>query len=149
LEEELAEARDQTLRLAAALDNFRKRTARERSELWGRAQAALAGRVLETLDDLSRVLDAEVGEGAEAILDGVRMVERKLLKELEEAGLERLGASGDSFDPNQHEAIGTVPVQDPAEEGLVADVFQAGYRFGGTLLRPARVRVTVHMPADG
>ncbi|HEX9692194.1 MAG TPA: nucleotide exchange factor GrpE [Gemmatimonadales bacterium] len=149
LESERDEARDQLLRTAAEMDNFRKRTARERADMWTKAQAALAGRVIEALDDLNRVLELEVGPGgAEAILDGVRMVERKLVRELENAGLERLGEVGERFDPNHHEAVGTVVAERPEDDGTVADVFQPGYRFGSTLLRPARVRVAIHQGAS-
>ena len=144
---ELDEARDRHLRLAADFDNFRKRTTRERLETWTRAQADVVARLLDAIDDLARVTSLEVTKEAADILAGVALVERKLLKELESAGLERVGEPGEPFDPNTHEAIGTVAAQGEAEDGTVADVLQPGYRFGGALLRPARVRV--HTWAQG
>jgi molecular chaperone GrpE len=141
-DEELARMQDRYLRLAAEYDNYRKRTERERSESWLRAQADLAGRLLDPLDDLSRVSGQDGAEAAaSAVIEGVRLVERKLLRTLEEAGLEPVEAAGTPFDPEVHEALMTVPAEEPEEDDMVADVFQEGYRFKGVLLRPARVRV--------
>ena len=140
--DELGRMQDRYLRLAAEYDNYRKRTERERSESWMRAQADLVGRLLDPLDDLSRVTGNDGKEaGAEAVIEGVRLVERKLLRTLEDAGLEPVAADGTPFDPEVHEALMTVPAEDPEEDDIVADVFQPGYRFKGVLLRPARVRV--------
>lgn len=147
LSAELDEAKDRHLRLAADFDNFRKRTARERLETWTRAQADVVAKLLDAIDDLARVTSLEVTKEAADILAGVALVERKLLKELEGAGLERVGEPGEQFDPNKHEAIGTVAATGESEDGTVADVIQPGYRFGGALLRPARVRV--HTWAEG
>ena len=141
-EEEVDRMQERYLRLAAEYDNYRKRTERERSESWLRAQADLAGRLLDPLDDLSRVTGDDGQEaGAEGVIEGVRLVERKLLKALEAAGLETVDADGTPFDPEVHEALMTVPAETPDEDDMVADVFQQGYRFKGVLLRPARVRV--------
>jgi molecular chaperone GrpE len=150
LTEELAQAKDQFLRLAADLDNFRKRTARERTEMWARAQADVVSNVLDTLDDLGRVarLDPERTTTRD-LLTGVELVERKLLKELESAGLERVGTVGEPFDPNKHEAVSTVPAPSADQDHLVSAVFQPGYRFGGALLRPARVQVQIWPDRDG
>ena len=148
LSTELDEARDRHLRLAADFDNFRKRTARERLETWTRAQADVVAKLLDAIDDLARVTSLEVTKEAADILAGVALVERKLLKELESAGLERVGEPGEPFDPNKHEAIGTVAAKGESDDGTVADVIQPGYRFGGALLRPARVRVLAWAEGD-
>jgi len=140
--EALTEMQDRYLRLAAEFDNYRKRTERERSESWLRAQADLAGRLLDPLDDLNRVTDQDGAEASpDAVIEGIRLVERKLLRTLEDAGLETVQAAGTPFDPEIHEALMTVPAEAPEEDDTVADVFQKGYRFKGVLLRPARVRV--------
>lgn len=135
-------ARERYLRLAAEFDNFRKRTERERTESWTRAQAQLVERLLDPLDDLQRVahVDAEK-TSVSSLLEGVQMVERKLLRILEGAGLEMVEAEGQPFDPEAHEAIMTSPTEERESDDTVAEVFQTGYRFKGTLLRPARVRV--------
>lgn len=140
----VAELQDRYLRLAAEYDNFRKRTARERLELRTRAQADLASALLEALDDLGRVahLDPQTAAAADVIA-GVELVERKVLRQLEAAGLERIVESGVPFDPNLHEAIAQAPADAPEQDHTVAAVFQVGYRFGGQLLRPARVQVRV------
>lgn len=141
-EQELAASREKYLRLAAEFDNYRKRVEREKAESWGRAQAQLAEKLLDVLDDLQRVahFNPETAT-AQSLLEGTQMVERKLLRALESAGLEEVPAEGQPFDPAVHEALMTVPTESREEDHTVADVFQKGYRLKGTLLRPARVRV--------
>ena len=142
LELELADQKDKLLRLAADFDNFRKRTAKEKAETWGRAQADLLQRVLEAIDDLGRVAHLDPAQtSAQALHEGMGLVERKLLKTLEGVGLERVDPSGQVFDPNVHEAVMTVPAPSAEADGSVSMVFQAGYRINGMLLRPARVAV--------
>ncbi|MDQ3388357.1 MAG: nucleotide exchange factor GrpE [Gemmatimonadota bacterium] len=142
LTRELSEARDRHLRLAADFDNFRKRMERERTESWHRAQAQIVERLLDVVDDLQRIAEQSVESvSAEALLEGTRMVERKLVRALEAAGMEMIEAEGSPFDPEVHEAITTVQAERADEDNAVADVFQKGYRFKGALLRPARVRV--------
>ncbi|GBD31228.1 Protein GrpE [bacterium HR33] len=141
---ELEDLRDRHLRLAAEFDNFRKRMQRERAETWTRAQAAVVAALLDVLDDLGRVVGLDpAGVSVKDILEGVGLVERKLVRALESAGLERVGASGEAFDPNVHEAVGTAQASSAEQDHVVAEVLQPGYRFGGVLLRPARVSVYV------
>lgn len=149
LEAELAELKDRHLRLAAEYDNFRKRTLRERDEVRLRGQAEVARRLLDALDDLGRVahLDPMVTAAADVIA-GVELVERKILRELEAVGMVAINAVNVPFDPQLHEAITTIPTADETEDHTVAAVFQVGYRFNGTLLRPARVQVRMFTPAD-
>jgi len=141
LEEQLDEARDRHLRLAAEYENYRKRATRERSELNDRAQAALVGRLLDALDDMDR-LSADGGSAsAEQIRQAVELVDKKLRKELQTAGLERIEPTGAPFDPSVHEAVSTLPAPSPEQDHKVSATFQVGYRFKGTLVRPARVQV--------
>ncbi|HET6762170.1 MAG TPA: nucleotide exchange factor GrpE [Longimicrobiaceae bacterium] len=145
LRAELDAARDRHLRLAAEFDNYRKRMQREMEESRPRAQAELAGKLLDALDDLQRIADFDPETtSSKALHEGAEMVERKMLRVLEAAGLERVEADGKPFDPMVHEAITTVPTDASDEDDTVADVFQQGYRFKGILLRPARVRVKKH-----
>ncbi len=142
LEIELAEARDRQLRLAAEFDNFRKRVAREREEITHRSQAALAVRILEVLDDLDRVLAGGVQSATtEVVHQALVLIDRKLRKELEAAGLERIDPAGQAFDPSLHEAVSVLQPPEPAADHTVSATFQAGYRFKGSLIRPARVQV--------
>jgi molecular chaperone GrpE len=134
--------RDRYLRLAAEYENYRKRTDRERTELQDRAQAQLVKRILDPLDDLQRVAHFTAEKTTvEALLEGVQLVERNLLRALEAAGLEMVEAHGQPFDPEHHEALMTAPTEHEHEDESVGDVFQKGYRFRGELLRPARVTV--------
>jgi len=142
---ELSALNDRHLRLAAEFDNYRKRTERERRELSVRSQADLAGTLLDALDDLERVLDVDAGSvSADSLLEGVQLVERKLNRQLAGAGLERVDALGQRFDPESMEALMTAPTDDPARDEHVDQVLQPGYRFKGQLIRPARVRVLKH-----
>lgn len=151
---ELAEVRDKYLRLAAEFDNFRKRTARERAELWGRAQADLLQRLVDALDDLARFAHVDPATtDAKSIHDGVDMVERKVWKVLDAAGVVRIDQGGVPFDPNVHEVVTTAAAASPEEDHTVGAVLQPGYQLAGTLIRPARVVVLVWsdagQPADG
>lgn len=142
LERQLAEQQEKYLRLAAEYDNFRKRTARERGEQTSRAQAELVRLLLDPLDDLSRFAHVDPATvDAATVVQGVDMVERKLLKTLGAAGLEIIDPINQTFDPKVHEAVATEPALSPEDDHVVARVFQAGYLFNGQLLRPARVVV--------
>jgi molecular chaperone GrpE len=142
LEAECADLKDKYLRLAAEYDNFRKRAVKERTELWGRAQADLVQRLVDALDDLARFAHVDPAQtDAKTIHDGVDMVERKIWKVLEAAGVTRVDQVGVPFDPNVHEAVTTRPADHPAKDHTVGAVLQPGYRMGDTLIRPARVVV--------
>lgn len=142
LEAEVKSERDKHLRLAAEFDNFRKRMTRERQEAGARAQGDLVQGLVEVLDDIMRFahLDpATVDSGT--VVQGVAMVERKVMKTLAGHGLEVVDPAGRPFDPAFHEAVGTEPAASEDEDHLVARVYQPGYVFRGQLLRPARVVV--------
>jgi molecular chaperone GrpE len=141
LEKDLERATDMRLRLAAEFDNYRKRVERERADLFERAQGELAKRLLDSIDDLDRVSEFGPETPISAMLEGVQLVERKLLAALGSAGLEEVVAAGRPFDPNEMEAVAAVSTDDPAQDDHVLDVFQKGWRFHGQLIRPARVRV--------
>ena len=141
LRRQLNDQREKYLRLAAEFDNFRKRVTRERTELGERAQAGLVTRLLDVLDDMDR-LGADGGAASpESIRQAVGLVDKKLRKELEAAGLERIDPAGQPFDPSLHEAVSTLPPPSPDRDHTVSATFQTGYRFKGTLIRPARVQV--------
>jgi molecular chaperone GrpE len=150
LEGELADLKDKYLRLAAEYDNFRKRSVKERTDVWGRAQADLVQRLVDALDDLARFAHVDPAEtDAKTIHDGVDMVERKVWKELDAAGVTRVDQIGVPFDPNVHEAVTTRPADHAAKDHTVGAVLQPGYRMGGALLRPARVVVLTWQERDG
>ncbi|HET6836809.1 MAG TPA: nucleotide exchange factor GrpE [Gemmatimonadales bacterium] len=141
LEGDLAELKDRHLRLAAEYDNYRKRSSRERAELADRAQASFVAKLLDVLDDLDRLVASDPNTPLPTLREGLSAVDRKLWKQLEDAGVERIDPVGTAFDPALHEAVSTVPAPDRASEHTVSATFQPGYRFKGTLVRPARVQV--------
>ena len=142
LRRELEVQRDKYLRLAAEYDNFRKRSVRERQEAEHRGQANMVKGMLEAIDDLARFAHVDPSTAdAKTFVDGVAMVERKLLKSLAGHGLEVVNPLDQPFDPNVHEAISTQPAPSREDDDMVGQVYQVGYLFNGQLLRPARVVV--------
>jgi molecular chaperone GrpE len=143
----VAELRDKYLRLAAEFDNYRKRTTRERAEAGARAQGELVRHIVDSLDDLGRVIAVDpAATDARSVVQGVDLVAKKLLKALTAAGLEIIDPVNQTFDPALHEAVATEPALSPEDDHVVSQVFQPGYRFGGQLLRPARVVVRQWSP---
>ncbi len=143
LEREVNEHRDKYLRLYAEFENFRRRAVRERQDAEHKGMMNLLRGLLEVVDDVARFAHVDpAGTDARTIVEGVAMVEKKLLKSLAGHGLEVVDPKGKPFDPALHEAITTTPAESAEEDHLVALVYQVGYVFNGTLLRPARVVVT-------
>jgi molecular chaperone GrpE len=141
-EAEIEALKDRHLRLAAEYDNFRKRTSKERTETWMRAQAEIIARLADALDDLSRFAHIDPAQtDAKTLHEGVELVERKVWKELESAGVTRIDQAGVPFDPNVHEAVTTQPTANPEQDHTVGQVVQPGYKIRDILLRPARVVV--------
>ena len=142
LEGELAALKDKYLRTAAEYENFRKRTAKERVEVWGRAQGELIERLVDGLDDLNRFAAVDQATtDARTLHDGVELVRRKFWKVLDAVGLVRIDETGVPFDPRLHEAVTMGPAATAEQDHTVGAVLQAGYRLGDTLIRPARVLV--------
>ena len=134
--------KDKYTRLYAEFDNYKKRMVRERQDAELKGMALLVRGLLDALDDLGRFAHVdpaatEVG----TVVDGVAMVERKVMKSLAGHGLEVVNPVDKAFDPAFHEALTTVPAASKDEDHLIAQVFQVGYVFNGMLLRPARVVV--------
>ncbi len=142
------ELRDRLLRTLAEMENLRKRTDREvaDSRLYG--VASFARDVLVVADNMRRALEAVTPElrtsaqnGAKALVDGVELTERELLKALEKNGVRQFTPQGEKFDPNLHQAMFEVP--DPTvPAGSVVQVVQPGYIIGERVLRPALVGVS-------
>ena len=139
---DVASERDRYLRLAAEYDNYRKRSAKERSDAGTRAQADLVRQLIEALDDVARFAHVDPATtDAATVVQGVDMVEKKLLKSLGSAGLEIINPVGETFDPALHEAVATEPTSAREDDHVVSRVYQPGYLFKSQLLRPARVVV--------
>jgi len=141
-ERKLAEQHDRYLRLAAEYDNYRKRSVRERQEASARGQADMLRGLLDALDDLTRFAHVDpTTTDTKTVVDGVAMVERKIVKTLTGIGLEIINPVDQTFDPSHMEAVATEPALSREDDHVVAKVYQQGYLFNGQLLRPARVVV--------
>jgi molecular chaperone GrpE len=142
LREEFESLNDRHLRLVAEFNNFKRRSEQERLAAWARAQADLMGRLLDVLDDLQRVADLDLSNATvEAIMEGIDLVERKFVRQLDDAGIETIQPDGATFDPELMEAMMRVPAESDDQVDRVAQVFQKGYALKGNLIRPARVSV--------
>ena len=143
LQKENAELKDQLLRRAADFDNYRKRMIKEKQEAYDYANTALLQDLLESLDNLERTVDAaQKANDAKAIADGVKIVSSSLVGMLESKyGLSAFGQAGDDFDPNMHEAIGSV--QDEVEKPVLKEVYLKGYKLKDRVIRNAKVMVTM------
>jgi molecular chaperone GrpE len=142
------ELRDRLLRTLADMENLRKRTDREVADSRLYAVTSFARDILGVADNMRRALDAVGPElrasaegGVKALIDGVELTERELLKALEKNGMRQFSPQGEKFDPNLHQAMYEVPdASVPA--GSVVQVVQPGYMIGERVLRPALVGVS-------
>ncbi len=148
LKTENAELKDRYLRLAAEMDNLRRRTEREVKDAKVYSAASFARDMLSVSDNLRRAIDAIPAEaraggdaGFLALVEGVEMTERAMLSALERHGVRKIEPSGQKFDPNFHQAMFEVPNPEiPAN--TVIQVVQDGYVIGDRVLRPAMVGVS-------
>jgi molecular chaperone GrpE len=143
--DELASQREDYLRLAAEMENLRKRSAREAASARQFAIERFAGELLGVVDSLEMGL-AAAGASAEALREGSEATLRQLVSALEKHGVGVVDPEGEPFDPQQHEAM-TMQPSESAEPGSVMTVVQKGYTLNGRLLRPARVVVAAEPPA--
>jgi molecular chaperone GrpE len=146
--EAAADFKDKMLRALAEMENLRRRTEREVADARSYGISSFARDILGVADNMRRALEAggtELRASGDphvvALLDGVELTERDLLKVLEKNGVKRIDPLGEKFDPNIHQAMYEVP--DPSvPSGTIAQVIQAGYLIGDRMLRPALVAVT-------
>lgn len=148
LVKENEELKDRALRLAAEMENLRRRTARDVHDARAYAIANFARDMLQVSDNLTRALDAipaeakESGDvGFKALIDGVELTGRAMLTALEGHGVKKLDPEGEKFDPHFHQAIFEVPNPD-VPSATVVQVVQTGYVIGDRVLRPAMVGVS-------
>ena len=149
---EAAQYKDKLLRTLAEMENLRKRTEREVLDARAYGIAGFARDVLAVADNMHRALEAigpDLREGADpkvkALIEGVELTERELMKILERNGVRKFSPQGEKFDPNFHQAMYEVPTSDQPP-GYVAQVIQAGYMLGERVLRPALVAVSKAPP---
>jgi molecular chaperone GrpE len=148
LKAENADLRDRYLRLAAEMDNLRRRTERDVRDAKAYAVAGFARDMLGVSDNLRRALDAipaetkEAGDsGLNTLIEGVELTERSMLAAMERHGVKKMEPEGQKFDPNFHQAMFEIPnIEVP--NNTVLQVVQAGYVIGERVLRPAMVGVS-------
>ena len=142
LKTELAAKNDRLLRLQADFDNFRKRSAKEKMELAAMIEQSFLTDLLPLLDNLSRASEAAEGENsdAETLRKGIEMIKQETISALGKHGLESIDTTDKMFDPNFHQAVGTVQ-DETKEDGAIATEFQRGYMAHGKVIRPSMVQV--------
>ena len=138
LEESLHEANDKYVRLFAEYDNYRKRTAKEKTETYQNASAQCIEKLLPFIDSFERSLEAECAD--ENFKSGMQMIWGQLQDFLNKMNVTAMDALGAEFDPNFHNAIQQLDGTD-YESNHVCQVFQKGYMMGDKLVRPAMVAV--------
>jgi molecular chaperone GrpE len=141
--------RERLLRLQADFENFKKRMDRERYDHFRYATFGLVGRILPVLDNFERAMTAaRPSSSSDALIEGIALIQRQLLSELEAEGLRGMESVGETFDPERHEAVATDP-DSPLPPHTVTHVFQKGYFLHDRVLRPAMVRVRVDESQSG
>ena len=152
---EVAEAKDRLLRTLAEMENLRRRTEREVADARTYGIATFARDVLGVADNIQRALEAtgedwrqQADAAGHALLEGVELTQRDLLKMLEKHGVKRLEPLGQKFDPHFHQAM--FEIEDASvPAGTVAQVLQAGFVIGDRILRPALVGIAKGGPKAG
>lgn len=142
LEEELAVTKDKLLRLYSEFDNFKKRNIRERIEFSKMASADVILAMLPVLDDFERALKSMTETKPDAtMMEGINLIYTKMKTVLEQKGLKEMKTVGENFDPDLHDALSNVPVEDKKLKGKVAEEIQKGYYLNDVVLRHAKVIV--------
>ena len=138
MEEELSRAKNDYIRLFAEYDNYRKRTAKEKTETYSNASAKCIENLLPVIDSFERCMQIECAD--ENFRNGINMIFNQLKEFLNKMNVTEIDAVGKEFDPNFHNAIQKISDTDYAS-GYVCQVFQKGYVIGEKLVRPAMVAV--------
>ncbi|MEP3437941.1 MAG: nucleotide exchange factor GrpE [Hoeflea sp.] len=151
---DIEQLKDQRLRMAADMENLRRRTAREIKDAKSYAISGFARDMLQVSDNLQRALaavpeqtDDATDNGLKSLVEGVELTERAMLAALERHGVRKLEPKGQKFDPNFHQAMYEVPNPDVPNNSVV-DVVQPGYVIGDRMLRPAMVGVAKGGPKE-
>lgn len=152
IEAERDDLKDKLLRTLADMENLRRRTEREIGDAKTYAVTSFARDMLGAADNLRRALESlpDTARSTEepalkALIEGVDLTERDLLKTLERHGVRKIDPLGEKFDPNMHQAMFEAPDPEVAK-GLVSKVVQSGYKIGERVLRPALVGISAGGP---
>ena len=141
LSEKVAALEDKVKRQMAEFDNFRKRTSKEKEQMFSMGEKSVIEKMLPVVDNFERGLAAvPENEKDSAIVSGMEMVYKQLIKQLEDLGVKPIEAVGKEFDPNFHNAVMQVE-SDEFETGVVAQEFQKGYTYHDMVIRHSMVGV--------
>ncbi|MGN0654793.1 MAG: nucleotide exchange factor GrpE [Oscillospiraceae bacterium] len=138
LRKELEDSRDMYLRTVAEYDNFRKRTAKEKIEIYGDATMKAVSEILSVIDNFERALAVETPD--ENFKKGIQMIFNQYLEILKKLGVSEIQAEGAQFNPEFHHAVQQIENEELGEN-VVATVFQKGYMLGDKVIRPSMVVV--------
>jgi len=141
LEIQVKEATDKYLRLYSEFDNFRKRTQKEKIELYKTAGEGIIKAILPVLDDLERAEKAnQESDDVQGIKDGIKLIQDKITNILKTKGLEAVASPiGEAFNVEFHEAITQIPAPSKKQRGKVLDVVEKGYELNGKVIRFSKV----------
>ena len=137
---ELADLKDKYLRLAAEFENYKRRTTKERIELFKTASQELMVALLPVLDDFERARNATAATtDANAVRESIEIIQSKLNKTLQQKGLTAMESKGGDFDAELHEAITQIPAPSDDLKGKIVDEVEKGYYLGDKVIRHAKV----------
>ena len=137
LEKELGDEKDKYLRMLAEYDNFRRRTQKDRENVYADAYGEALGELLPILDNIERAI---VYSDSANFADGMKAITGQISTAMEKLGIETFGATGEPFDPMLHNAVMHVEDENLGEN-VIAEVFQKGYKKGDRIIRHAMVKV--------
>ena len=142
LKSELEKEKDQFLRLFAEFENYKKRTSKERLELYKTASQEVVTALLSVIDDFERALTEMKKSEKKDQLQGIKLIYNKLIDTLQNKGLARMEVSqGDDFDAEIHEALTQIPAPEDKLKGRIVDVVGTGYKLGEKIIRYPKVVV--------
>ena len=140
LEEQVKNEKDKFLRLFAEFENYKRRTAKERIELFSTASQELMTSLLPVLDDFDRANQEIIKNSNDEIYKGVSLIQNKLFDTLKSKGLKIVEVNkGDSFDADDHEAVTQIPAPSDDLKGKIIDVIEKGYKLGEKVIRYPKV----------
>ena len=140
LEEKVAELEDKTKRQMAEFENFRKRTEKEKSHMFETGAKSVIEKILPVIDNFERGLAAIEPDNKDSFYDGMCMIHKQMMAELEKIGVTPIEALGKEFDPNFHNAVMQVESEE-FETGIIAQELQKGYMYRDTVVRYSMVAV--------
>ena len=144
LEQELAEAQDRRLRAVAELDNFKRRTSKEKIELSGHVKAGVFSDIIGLVDNFERFfqhVEEGCGDLDESFVQGVELIHKGMQKVLEKHGVEQINETGVPVEYNLHQGLMIQPVDNEKQDQTVVEILEVGYKIGDKLIRPAKVKV--------